>query len=101
MGAVPALCLVGFTLTRSHSSAPALPEADRAAISAFMESPRVAAHGITAGQPRLVDSVTRGDDSMDIVRLDGQDGNGPLTIYFVVENNKVVDVTYAQNGSAP
>ena|SRR5690348_3342229 len=100
-----AVGVAGFTicgLAYFHGGHPAatLPPADAAAINTILSSPQIAAAGIHAGQPRLVDSVTQGDDTMDIVRVEATDPQGAMTIYFVVENGKVVDADYAQNGSA-
>lgn len=102
VGAALAVVAVGGIKGREFapSTVPAIPAADAAAIDQFAASPQAQAHGLKPGAERLVDSVTQGDDAVDIVRMDAEDGDGPLTLYFFVENGKLAGVTYAQNGSA-
>ena len=99
-GGVLAFTLCGLAFMHRPAPATTLPAADAAAIDTILSSPQIAAAGMHAGQPRLVDSVTQGDDTMDIVRVEATDPDGAMTIYFVVENGRVIDAEYAQNGSA-
>ena len=96
----PAVVAAGGVYLWHRSAAPSISASDVAAVDKLLSSPQVAATGLKPGRPRLVESVTQGDDTMDIVRVDGDNKDGPLTIYLAVENGKVVNTTYAQNGSA-
>lgn len=99
-GAVAVASFIGVLKPHVATASEKLSSADVAAVQELLNSPGAQQVQLKAGEMKLVDSTTRGDDTVDVVKVDASDNAGDMTLYFLVENGKVVAVTFAQNGTA-